>query len=338
MAPVPDEDPANAHTAQDAAQDDGPDRRMADGTDRPMADRTERLPAHESESKPELDHELGPELDHAMEPELEPEAEQEGQRGGSAEGLRLPLSPVSADRVRWVAVVITLVASGALLVASASGYAAALGMTLALALVVAWGWSVLAGSFTPTATSVILGISAVALVLSALRDDLRWVAAGVAFGIVLSFLGQLVRRTGREGLVLTLLASFGGLAVIASGTTAVVATNSTYGTAVAVVAMAAVAAAVVADLLAGVRAAGPLLGLVALIASVVGALVAGAVVDELNTLTALGIGAAAGTVSWSLRRVFALSPAMVTARGQVGAGAGSVLAVGAIVNLFAVFG
>ena len=58
----------------------------------------------------------------------------------------------------------------------------------------------------------------------------------------------------------------------------------------------------------------------------------------MTALTSLGIGAAAGTVSWSLRRVFALSPAMVTVRGQVGAGVGSVLAIGAIVNLFAALG
>jgi hypothetical protein len=251
--------------------------------------------------------------------------------------LPLPLSPVSADRVRWVAVATTLVSAGALLVAFASGYAATLAVTLVLALAVSWGWPVLAGSFTPTATSVVLAVASVAIVLSALRDDLRWVAAAVAFGIVLSFLGQLIRRTGREGLVLTLLASFGGLAVIASGTTAVVAANTAYGRAVAVIAMAAVAAGLVADLLAGLRTASPVLGVVALLAASVGALVAGASLDEVGTLAALGIGAAAGTVSWSLRRVFALSPAMVTARGQIGAGTGSVLAVGAIVHLFAVF-
>ena len=100
----------------------------------------------------------------------------------------------------------------------------------------------------------------------------------------------------------------------------------------------AVAASVVADLLAGSRAVSPVLGLVALVVSSVVAMLVGAWFDELSTLAALGIGPAAGTVSWSLRRVFTLSPAMVTVRGQVGAGVGSVLAIGAIVNLFAALG
>ena len=57
---------------------------------------------------------------------------------------------------------------------------------------------------------------------------------------------------------------------------------------------------------------------------------------EVGTLEALGIGAAVGTVSWSFRRVLALEPAVLTVRGQVSAGVGSVLVVGAVVHLFSV--
>jgi len=253
----------------------------------------------------------------------------------AAGSLRLPLSPAGADRIRWVSVVATLVAAVALLVAQGTGYAETLGVTLALALAVAWGWPLLTGSWTPTATTVVLAVASVAIVLSALRQDLLWVPAAVAFGILLAFSGQLVRRTGREGLVLTLLSSFGGLVVVTSGTTAVVAANSDRGQAVAVVAMAAVGAAVVTDLLVGVRGAAPFLGFVALAAAVLAAVVASRG-SEVGALEALGIGAAVGTVSWSFRRVLALQPAMLTVRGQVGAGAGSVLAVGAVVHLFSV--
>ncbi len=205
-----------------------------------------------------------------------------------------------------------------LLVAQDSGYAATLGVTLVLALVLAWGWPRLTGSWTPAATTAVLGVASVAIVLSALREDLLWVPAAVAFGIVLAFVGQLVRRTGREGLVLTLLSSFGGLVVIASGTTAVVAADTHRGQAVAVVAMAAVAAAVVADLLSGVRVAAPLLGFVALVVGMLAAVVASRFA-EVGTLEALGIGAAVGTVSWSFRRVLVLEPAVLTVRGQVSA-------------------
>ena len=179
-------------------------------------------------------------------------------------------------------------------------------MTLVLALALVWGWPRLTGSWTPAATTVVLGVASVAIVLSALREDLLWMPAAVAFGIVLAFVGQLVRRTGREGLVLTLLSSFGGLAVIASGTTAVVAADTDRGQAVAVVAMAAVAAAVVADLLSGVRVAAPLLGFVALAAGMLAAVVVASRFAEVGTLEALGIGAAVGAVSWSFRRVLAL--------------------------------
>ena len=254
----------------------------------------------------------------------------------AAGSLHLPLSPAGADRVRWLSVAATLVAAVALLVAQGTGYAATLGVTLVLALAVAWGWPLLTGSYTPMATTVVLAVASVAIVLSALRQDLLWVPAAVAFGMLLAFSGQLVRRAGREGLVLTLLSSFGGLVIIASGTTAVVVANSDRGQAVAVVAMAAVGAAVVTDLLAGARTMAPFLGFVALAAAVLAAVVAASRGAEVSTLEALGIGAAVGTASWSFRRVLALQPAMLTVRGQASAGAGSVLVVGAVVHLFTV--
>src|SRR6478736_5755383 len=249
-----------------------------------------------------------------------PGADASGPSGPSvaAGSLHLPLSPVAADRIRWVSVVATLVSAVALLAAQDSGYAATLGVTLVLSLAVAWGWPLLSGSWTPTATTVVLAVAAVAI------------------GIVLAFAGQLVRRSGREGLILTLLSSFGGLVVIASGTTAVVAADTDRGQAVAVVAMAAVAAAVVTDLLSPVRRAAALLGFVALAAGMLAAVIAASRFAEVGTLEALGIGAAVGTVSWSFRRVLALQPAMLTVRGHVGAGVGSVLAVGAVVHLFSV--
>src|SRR6476659_2572109 len=193
---------------------------------------------------------------------------------GVAGSLQEPHSHHGAGRIRWGSIVATLVAAAVLLVAQDSGYAATLGVTLVLALALVWGWPRLTGSWTPVATTIVLGVSAVAIVLSALREDLLWVPAAVAFGILLAFSGQLVRRTGREGLVLTLLSSFGGLVVVTSGTTAVVAANSDRGQAVAVVAMAAVGAAVVTDLLVGVRGATPFLGFVALAAAVLAAVVA----------------------------------------------------------------
>ena len=249
-------------------------------------------------------------------------------------------APSPASVVRWVGVGATLVAAVALLVAATVGYAALLAVTLVLALVVAWGWPPVAHSHTPDATSVVLAVAAVAIVLSAARDDLEWLAAAVAFGILLSFAAQLIRRPPREGLVMTLLASFGGLVVIASGTSVVVAANSTIGAAVAAVGGAAVAAALVADVLTGVvsrpdrdeRVVGAALAGVALGAGLAGALVAAAVVGEVTAGAAALVGAVVGVVSWGLRRVLVLEPAMATLRGQAGAAVASVLIVGAVLH------
>ncbi|AXG14364.1 hypothetical protein [Intrasporangium calvum] len=248
--------------------------------------------------------------------------------------FHLPLSPLGADRVRPWTVATVITSATVLAAASAGGFGPLLGATLALALVLAWAWPVLAGSFTPVTTSIVLLAAAPGIVLSALRDDLRWTAAAVAFGIVVAFMGQLVRTSGRAGLVLTLLASFGGLLPMTSATLAVTAGDESLGRAYVVVTMAAAAAAVLADLLAGRRRLSPLLGLVALGAAVAGGVVAALLLDELGAWTAVGLAAAAGSLSWSFRRVLALQPAMLGVRGQVAAGLGSVLVLGVLVRLF----
>src|SRR5690349_21520392 len=71
--------------------------------------------------------------------------------GGASDAAALQggLPAAAAASVRWVGVAATIVAAGALLVAQHSGYAATLGVTLVLALALAWGWPVLTGSFTP---------------------------------------------------------------------------------------------------------------------------------------------------------------------------------------------
>ncbi len=259
----------------------------------------------------------------AAEPAGSPHQPRPAERGPSSEVARLRLGTVTT----------TAVGAGALLAAGAAGQVALLAVTLALALVLAWSWPSISGTVTPQSTSVVLALSSFAIVLSALRDDLRWVAASVAFGIVLSFFAQLRRTSGREGLVLSLLSAFGGLVLIASGTTAVVASGSDRGRTVVVVAMAAVVAAIFADLFVGTVRHPPLLGAIAVLMGAVAAVAVGLGLHGAGTVTAALVGAAAGAVSWALRRVLALHPGLGAVRGQMGAGVGSLLAVGAIINL-----
>jgi hypothetical protein len=253
---------------------------------------------------------------------------------GTPAPLHLPLSPVGTDRMRGVTVGAVLGSAVVLAVASTGGFGSLLAATLVLSLVLAWSWPVLGGSYTPQSTAIVLLASAPAIVFTALRDDLRWTAAAVAFGVVLSFLAQLVRRTGREGLVLTLLASFGGLVPMASATLAIAAADEARGRAYLVVVMTAAAAAVLADLLVGVRKLTPFLGLVALLAAIAGGVVAALLLDEFGAWAAVGAAAAAGSLSWSFRRVLARQPAMLGTRGQLASGVGSVLVLGVIVRLF----
>ena len=245
-------------------------------------------------------------------------------------------SPAEAGERRLVTLATTVVGAGVLLLAGAAGEGPLLAVTLVLALVLAWSWPSISGTFTPQATAVVLALSSVAIVLSALRDDLRWVAAAVAFGIVLSFFAQLRRTTGRDGLVLSLLSAFGGLVLIASGTTAVVAGGSDRGRTVIVVAMAAVVAALVADLLVGTVRHAAVLGALAVLTGVVAAVVVGLALSGAGAATTALVGAGVGAVSWALRRVLAIQPGISSLRGQVGAGVGSLLAVGAIINLASV--
>jgi hypothetical protein len=272
-------------------------------------------------------------------------ASRPGDAGSAETGpLSLPFTPSDSARPGPFATGATVVGGVAVLAGAVAGPWALLLVTLGLVLVLAWGWPSLVGSTTPSATSVILAVSGTAIVLTALGDDLRWVAGAVALGIILSFFGQLVRPPTRDGLVLTLLGSFGGLVLMASGTLATVAADDDRGAALVAVAMAGVVAAVGADLVGGVgRSAGrgPLvqgavtLG-VALVVSLVVALVLDTPADGLGVGLALGLGAVTGLVSWALRRVLSPEPGMATARGQAASAAGSVLVVGALVHLVAI--
>lgn len=250
--------------------------------------------------------------------------------------LHLPVAPISTDQVRPLVLAAAAVGAVLLAVGAMTGYAAGLGVAVVLALVLAGTWPWAGGSVTPGQTSLVLGASALLVVASAVRDDLRWVAAAVAFGVVASFFHQLLRAPGREGLVLSLLASFGGLVLVASLATMVALLHQAGMSGFVVVAMAALVAALLADLLGRSSALRPYLSVVALVAAVVVALVVAVWFDRVTMLDAAGLGAAVGTVSWSFRRVMSGQPAILGARGQVAAGLGSVFAVGAIVHLYGV--
>jgi hypothetical protein len=252
------------------------------------------------------------------------------------EPLRLPLSPISGDRVRPWSVVGTVVAAGALVLAAQFGYGALLGTVGVLAVAVVAGWPLLGGSHTPTASSVVLSFAGVLILAATATDDGRWVVAAVAFGVIASFFHQLLRPPPRDGLVASLVAAFGVLVVLASGALLVLAGHDTSVVPVLVIGLLASAVGVMGDLLVPVPRIGPFLGFVVLLVGMGAAALAASWSDTVTTVGAVGIGAAVATVSWSLRRVLALEPALLAVRGQLALGAGSVLATGAVLRLFTI--
>lgn len=258
---------------------------------------------------------------------------------GASEGrgpLRLPLSPVSGDRIRPWSVVGTVVAAGALILAAQFGYAALLGTVGALALAVVAGWPLLGRSESPAASSVVLALAGGAMLAATVPTDGRWIAAAVALGIIATFFHQLLRPPPRDGLVVSLGAAFGALVLLASAALLVLSGHDATTTPVLVIGLLACAVGVVGDLLAPVPRIGPFLGLVVLLVGMGAAALAGSWSDTVSAAGAVGIGAAVATVSWSLRRVFAQEPAVLGVRGQLALGVGSVLATGALLRLFTV--
>ncbi|MEO7132397.1 MAG: hypothetical protein ABIZ07_13585 [Dermatophilaceae bacterium] len=248
--------------------------------------------------------------------------------------LRLPLSPVTDGGVRPLVVGSVAVVAVALLLTVPASFAAGFTAVAVLMLVFAATWPALGGSRTPEAAAVVLAVSGAGIVAAALSQDLVWGAGGVALGIVLAFLQQVLRPDGREGLVLSLLAACAGLSVVASGALLAVLGHRVETHGIVIVTLAAVLASLIGDLLLPVAWLRPFLGLVVLAVAIVSALLIRSHVDGVSLAQAIGIAAAAGTLSFSFRRVLALEPAMLGPRGQLAAGVGSVLVVGAIAYLF----
>ncbi|HET7396941.1 MAG TPA: hypothetical protein VFJ94_00325 [Intrasporangium sp.] len=244
-----------------------------------------------------------------------------------------------------------------------SGYAAVLAAVAVLVLALALTWPHVAGSRTPRATGAVLAVSGLVVVAGSLSERLRWVAGAAALGILLSFLHQIGRRTGRQGLVVTLLASFGGLVLTASGALLAGLAHESAGRQLLAVTMVSVVAGVLAELVAGASGVGAarrgrghrgradaphradpphradrparraaLAGGVAGLALVT-ALLLRPFLGAVPLWQAGALSVLAALVSWAFRRVVGPAPARLTRGGQLASGIGSVLAVGALPTL-----
>ncbi len=94
------------------------------------------------------------------------------------------------------------------------------------ALVLTWGWPLLAGSASVRGSRVALavaglGMASVVAAAPNAAEALRAIPAVAAIALLCAFFGQLLRGEGRQGVVLSLIGDAAGIALLVSGATVV---------------------------------------------------------------------------------------------------------------------
>ncbi len=250
-------------------------------------------------------------------------------QGGS---LRLPLSPTGADRVRPVTIGAVVAAAAVLAVATAGGFRLVLVATLVARPSCSRGAGrVLAGSRTPRATSIVLLVAAPAIMLhlAERRSHVDGRRGRVRHPPVLHGPARPARRAGRGS------SSPCSRRSAASSPSPRPPWRSSLGRRAPGSRLRSLSRWPLPpprwwptcwSASAGLA---PFLGVVALLAAIAGAVSPGCSSTRSEAGRRSGWLPGAGSLSWSWRRVFALQPAMLGIRGQVGAGVGSVLMLGA---------
>lgn len=198
----------------------------------------------------------------------------------------------------------------------------------------AWGWGAVTNLATGWRTgAVVAGTGMLVAAATAFVDDapyLRLVPVALAVGLVAIFLLQLLRKDGRAELTDEVVATCGGIGILASGAVMVPLARIDTGPAVATTVMAGVAAALLTDLLVG-RA--PLHAWLVPIAMVLGGTAGVVVALALGPLSwgaGLLFGMLAGAVSYAVRRLVEGQPRGGEVPAQVAAAIASVLFVGVL--------
>lgn len=202
-------------------------------------------------------------------------------------------------------------------------------------LVMAWGWALLVDMPSRRGSTAVLVVTVLAAAPAAVIDQsppfLAWLPAGVAVGLLVLFLHQLLRSDGRPRLTETLMLGGLGIAVIASGAMYAGLALASGGEYMLAAALSALAGSTLVDLLV------PRAGLRAWLlpaAMIVGAATAvgfSELVGRPSVQQAVLLGLITAGVSHALRRVLTVLPSMVSPRSQLAAGAASVLVCGVVV-------
>ena len=248
-------------------------------------------------------------------------------------GRDVELPPI-AHVPRYLSLITTIVA--AILVAvSASAGESFLAIALTLGgLIIAWGWPKAAGLPSPKGSSVVLALTALALVLAVLVAEgepyLRWAPAALAFGLIAMFVHQLLRRDGRPRLTESVMGTSLGLAILASGTAYLPLAYLDIGPELIACAMAAIAASTLADLLVRI---GPVRMWLLPLSMVLGGFASVATslfVAAPDLPPAALIGVSAAGLSHLVRRMLSPEAGSYSSQGQIASAAASIAMVGGL--------
>lgn len=249
-------------------------------------------------------------------------------------GADIELPPV-AHLPRYLTVITTVIAAVLIGVSAAAGEMILAAALLLGSLIIAWGWPGTIGLPSPLGTSVVLGISAVVLMAAVLAADtvpyLRWGSAALAFGLILAFLQQLLRRDGRARLTESVMGATLGLVVLASGVIFLPLMRVDTGPALIACAMVAVAAGTIVDLFVWHSVLRVWLLPLGMVIGGIGSVVASLILTAPAIPPAALIGVCSAALSHSFRRMLSPEPGSYSGPGQIAAGLGSIGLVGALV-------
>lgn len=248
-------------------------------------------------------------------------------------GRDVELPPI-AHVPRYVSLITTVLAAVLIAVAASAGELMLAGALLLGALIIGWGWPQAAGLPSPKGATLVLMVSAVVLVVAVSAAEteplLRWGSAGLAIGLGLMFLQQLLRRDGRPRLTESVMGTSLGLVVLGSTVAFLPFVHKDHGPALISCAMAAVAAGTLADLLVGHDVVRVWLLPLAMVLGGIASVAASLVLEAPDIPPAALIGVAAAGLSHAFRRMLSPESGSYSSQGQIATGLGSIGLVGAL--------
>ncbi|MFV0463312.1 MAG: hypothetical protein ACK5MP_08990 [Nostocoides sp.] len=247
--------------------------------------------------------------------------------GGADSAPLLPLSIVGA---LCAAVLLTSAAYAGPLELSAA--------TLIVGLVLAWGWPQLLGMQQRTGTSAILALVALGAAAATLVEDdpyLRWLPLVIAGALVLTFVGQLVRRDGRLGLTGSVAATLFGAAVVVLGSVLNPLARTINGPDVVAVVMTAATVGAAAELFGALQRWQAWLLPIAMLLGGWAGVLAGLVTGDPAPGQALLVGVLSAAVSFALRRLLSVLPHARSSGGQLTISAAGIASVSVVAYVLA---